>query len=681
MKLTCGYIRGKKKMIKIFFKIKRLCPLKNKMRVLVLLFLITMVYSTQPNDPTQKVTLPLTTLPDGSLAIRLKIGSPQRNLVFLLDFQSDVSGVWNGDLLRTSKTFCDECAPVTRDFVYFGPYRYFFELRSISNELESAYATQEPLAYYPPPKDGADGWLALSPRSDLFFVWDVIRVSAQVLELQRWWTSTKAKQGLPFLSKAHRTYPNVPLQLHSHSRWWHRGWLVSPLKETVVRKHHLSEFRRSKDTEWLRRHFADNCTFVLFNNDTRTQLSQRLYNSVFYGANVYAPHSIPNKICLAPGLYLPRTDWYREKEFVRLRWLDIDYLPRHLAFQMLTKTPVENVTPDDLHILSLRSVVRRYELLLNAATDEISLLLVNVNEHLPPWKLLMVILMVFLVLAVFLARPVHLRPLRYPPGLPLRLFTVQHSYTIGYHSGGVWLWLALQAISIASVMVCYWTSDKLGDLRMSPRTQAQVIFWIFAIGLLVFVTGELFNLVLFVAGEIDGRLAGERLRARLFVITQTLHIQTLCAGIWFILIDRSSVDITNLAGALFSLFMVLFCIVTVGIMIDWITYQTVDANIQLWPRLPKTAAHLVRRAAAEPLSFYYALVVAGLMLAWAAWLLYFSAILQIYEMLIIVMSTATNLTLYLLSIVVVLFVTDYSITIAEYLSQLNHLIPSSPPEK
>lgn len=78
--------------------------------VISLLFLCLVVVSAS-----RTAVCPLRRTDNGDLVVQIKIGSPARDVLMLVDFQSEISGIWTDDLGITSKSFCEVCSPTTRE--------------------------------------------------------------------------------------------------------------------------------------------------------------------------------------------------------------------------------------------------------------------------------------------------------------------------------------------------------------------------------------------------------------------------------------------------------------------------------------------------------------------------------------------------------------------------------------
>lgn len=608
------------------------------------------------------------------MAVRLDIGSPPRSVVMMLDFSSDISGVWDQDLLRTSKTFCDECAPVTQELVFFGPYRINFELRSILNEYELAAALGQPPSYAPAPRSGIDGWLAMSPRSQIFLIWDSVILTSQVLELRRMSSQVPRKE---LITRRDRTFPNLSLRFHNRTAWWHQGWLVSVEDRTNIDPPVLS-VRELSDRQWLNSHHMDNASFVLFGNETKSFLAQRFFNTVFYRSNVNKEHSMPGHIRLAPGFYLPRGDWFHTAGLMSsFSWIDLAPLSRMEASRMLASHPEANISADKFHILGLNSVLRNYKIKLSTMDAEVAFINVNINGHVEWWKTLMVSAMVFIGVVVFLDRPIILQHYVRKHHDSVVVGDARKRLRIGYLMDGYFLFLIAQVASIAMVLTSYWTSSKLSDFRNGDREAGVVIFWVMTLMLHIFAGMATFNVLIYIINYFDQRMATIEIRARLFVITQVVHTHAIGAAIWFVLIDRTSSDITNLASSLMSIASLFISTVITGILADWIMYRGEGGRgTHMWPQLPTTLNGMIN--ASEPVSFYYAVVVLMLSIIWVLWLGYFSSVLQLYEMLQISMIKISDITLLCFSLVIVLYVSSFGVVSAHFFSQSNHLPTHSP---
>lgn len=637
--------------------------------LLLLLLMASIALSIDVDHPHRKLTLVLAKLPDGTLTTKIGVGNPERPVTFLLDFQSDVSGVWQEDLLRTSETFCDECAPVTRDYVRLGAHRYYFALRSVSNELELAAASGQAPSYAPPARPGIGGWLAMSPRSEIWRVWNAVELTIDTITLTHHPLKGNVTRLEKFLTRRDRTYPNVPLRLHPHSKWWHQGWMAS-VSHTAEEDAVIDRSRRSKDLQWLQQHHADNAVFILFGNETKTRISQRVFNSLFYGANVFNQSSMPAKICLAPGLYLYRESWLKSNPLVGASWLSISYLPRWEALAILQDHPVDGVGVDDLNMLSMNSVLAHYKVKMHTS-GELALIQNANNAHIAFWKLVLSLVIIVLILLVYMSRSIYIRPQRFRKGLNVRPADAKNARTLGFRTAGYLVFLIAQALSIACSLTSYWTCSKLTQMRTSSDNNVVITYWVLTIGLHFWELCAVLNLAVFVLSWLDRSLSLKRLRARVFVITQVVQIQGMLTGLWYLLIDRTSSDLANIASALLSVFMLGMSVLVTAILFDWLTFTEEQPRTQLWPGRHLTVATVLHLS--EPLSFYYALFVVAISFFWSVWLGYFSIYLQLFEMMVITMATISDTTLILLATAVALFTARYALLAAVFLTQLNHL--------
>lgn len=613
------------------------------------------------------VHLPIDMVDTRPVTTRIRIGSPPREVVMLIDFQSDVSGVWNIDLMRTSHTFTLD-TPTPRDVFKIGPYSFMFQIQTVSNMLELSAKMGRPPAYYPDPIPGVSGWLAMGPRSELRMVWNSLRINKHKLSLWSWFPSHSSDS---FLSTEERTFPNIPLKLHPQSSWWHRGYLVSS-KHAPTPIKGLSRASYAKDMEWMRAHYAENTTFVLFSNDSSTLLPERVYNSVFYGTNLYKFSTVPSEVRLAPGFRLPRADWFHEMPFAHIRWMDIGSLPFERAQMMVNEHPLPNCSASDLAILSLRMVLRRYEVVINSDVGEMTLIHTPVNDHLTGWQLALIVGLLALFIIVFLVRSVFLKPLVYNGGAAVRMYNGVAYLTIGFRTQGFWFLLLVQLASIALILTAFWTSDKLPTMR-DESGQPLLIYWVITIFLNVNILAAAVNVGIQIYSCLPMHDAEElnRLRARIFVITKPLLAQTILLAVWIVLMDRTAIDETNLAAALFSLLMLLFVIIDTLILLDRITYNAPNPRAQLWPSTRLSRNRSVPLG--ERITLGYACIVLLWLVAYGLWTLYFAAILQLYQEFLITMATVSSWTLKVLCWSVVVYLSEYGILIASTLSQVNHV--------
>jgi hypothetical protein len=643
--------------------------------LIMLLLLATTTWCINLSDPHRKLTLVLVKMVDGTLTTKIGIGNPERSVVFMLDFQSDVSGVWQEDLLRTSETFCDECAPVTRDYMRLGAHRYFFALRSAINEQQLSAALGEdqyPLPYAPSPRLGVGGWLALSPRSEIWRVWNSIELTIDSITFSYHPQVGNRTVPADFLTKRDRTFPNIPLRLHPHSKWWHQGWLAS-VSHTADEDVVMDKSKRLKDKEWLQKNYAEKSVFILFGNETKTRISQRVFNSLFYRSNVFNHSTMPDKICLAPGLYLQQKSWLKSRPLVGATWLSIGYLPRYEALRILSQHPIDGVEADDINMLSMNNILTHYRIKMHTS-GELAFIQNANNAHIAFGKLVLSLVIIVLILVVYLSRSIYIRPQVFQKGFAIRPADAKRARTLGFRKGGYVVFLLAQALSIACALTAYWTSSKLTQMRTSSKTDVVIIYWIMTIGLHLWEAASCVNLAVFTLSWLDKHLALERLRARVFVITQVTQIQGMMTGLWYLLIDRSASDSANIASSLLSVFMFGMSVLITLILFDWLTFTEEQPHTQLWPgRHFRLASLHLGTHLSEPLSFYYALIVVALSTCWTVWIGYFSIVLQLYEMLTITMATVSNTTLILLSTSVVLFTGRYAFMAAGFLTQLNHL--------
>lgn len=613
----------------------------------------------------------------GITTVNLMVGTPPRPVVFMLDFQSDVSGLWEEDLLRGSMSFCDECRPLTRDYVYFGPYFFMIEMRSVVNEIEMAVAAGStppwapPYPYKPlssvlglsPPK--INGWLALGPRSEIWNVWNSIKLNRDLIVWEHWSDRTKN-----YLTDEHRTYPNINMALHPELMWWHEGWLVIPHYD----KSQLKQMPRdlfSADVASLTRYGMRNATFVMFGNDSRTLLAQRYYNRLFYGANLYHSASLPREVKLAPGLTLQRTEWLHEAMFTHLRWMEIDYIQREAAASKLAEHPIAGITADDLNILGM-GILNRFQLRLNTLTRELSLVVQNGNDHLNVAQLWLLFLLALVFLFLFLARSVYMRPLTFTSDALERKYSRQGSWlTVGFHMAGHWWIIGAQFTSIVLQVIAYGTSDKLADMRRAGG-KAALIFWMFTVFVMFCLLLEVANfaLILFSPMFMQKPTRRERFLARIFVISQTLHTFSLLACGWIVLMQRSTNEITTLSAALFSIAMMFASVVQAAVLGDWVFYEAKNVEAQLFPTV-RTAKSF--RYTSDTLTYDYALLVLLLALAWTGWLAFFTAYLQLYEQLQISLNTVSKLSQVMVSVLITLYMIEYGIMVATSVARVNHM--------
>lgn len=587
----------------------------------------------------------------------------------LLDFQSDVSGLWSEDLLRSSHTFTLD-TPVPRDVFMIGAYTYMFQIHAVSSMLQMDAASGRSPPYYPAPVQGADGWLALGPRSELHFVWNAFRINKHTLTM---WSSYD--DDASFLTRDERTFPNVPLKLHPQSAWWHRGYLVSPTHASV-KIAGMTRAAMVDDIQWLKLHHADRTAFVLFSNDSYTLLPERVYNSLFYGSNVYHVSTIPHDIRLAPGLSMPKSDWFHEEAFTHTRWIDIGVLPLEVAEALVAEHPLPNCSAADLAVLSLRTTLRRYEVVINADTGDLSLVHTPVNDHLSGWQLTLVVSLVMLFIVMFLVRSVFLKPQVHSRNTSIRKFNATRYLTIGFRTQGSWFLMFAQAASVSLVLTAFWASDKLPSMRKESGTP-QLIYWVITIFLHVNALGATLNILLQLSSFFDVLADAKSvnnmqiMRARMFVITKGFLTQSLLLAVWIVLMDRTAIDITNWAAALFSLLIVCFSIIDALILFDRITFNSANPRAQLWPSFKVYRERSVPLG--DRLSFYYAGAVLVWMLAYMCWTFYFSATLQMYEQILISMATISTRTLHIMCWSMVIFLAEYGVRIATTLTQVNHV--------
>lgn len=663
---------------------------------LILLLAVTstiLVSSSKNDDDEREVILLVDRTDNGLMTVELRVGTPPRSVIVMLDMQSDVSGLWADDMMRGSMSFCEQCRPVTRDYVYFGPYFFWMELRSIVNEAEVAMSAQRAPAWAPPypsqPPDlfGGDpipirGWLAMSPRSELRHFWNHIVLNRDTLTLKRW-----TDRNVMSLSDTHRSFPNVLLAMHPQHWFWHEGWLVKPDYD-ASRFAHQPRNRYAEQLELLTRYAMQNASFVLFGNTSKTMLAQRYYNQLFFGANVYQIDTLPARVQLAPGLHIAREEWFREQPITHIRWVDVEPLSPDVALAKLHDHPIDGTAPDDVNILGF-GLLNRFELRLNTMTDEIALVQRLGNDHLSTGQLFLFLALFYIFVFLFLVRSVYLRPLEFSAQAEERRYNREkHWLTIGFHGNGYW-WLVLaQFISVGLQLGTYWSSEKLPDMRRSDSERAVAIFWLFTLFVNISCLLELLNAVLMAFsapllgfGSVELDFERERYLARMFVLTQTLHVQSALACCWILLMDRTSRDITNLAASLFTLFMIFIAAFQFFVLMDRIFHRAKNAEAQLWP-----AANTPTRTGGGggsptkphqflnvPLTYHYVVFVLLWTGAWLVWLGVFSSWLQLYEQLRITMSSVTRYSLVLLSITIVMFVVSYGVSTARIIAQVNHI--------
>jgi hypothetical protein len=638
------------------------------------LLLATLVFGTPTYNPKMVVSLPIEISPSGTPIVVLAFGTPSRLGRFMLDFQSDYSGTWTEDL-ASSRSFCDDCAPITRDIINIGPYSYYFEMRSVPRELANAQATGTRPAYIPPMIDAAaNGWLALGPLSEIWKVWDAFIVDPFSLTLAKHPLIKSKRQS--FLTEFDRTFPNVPMRMHDHARWWHRGWLATSPKEG---DYHTDDSERVKrrlatDAKWLNAHHGGNLTFVLFGNKTKTELPQQFFDSLFFRANLYNPVTMPGKICLAPGLYMKHRDWFHHDSVTGQNSLSVDLLPRPAALEMLSAHPIQDVYPENIVSLSINSMLRGYRVKAAPDSREIAFIPMQVNDHITTANLFLILILVFLFAVIFLSQMVYLHSVVIRSGMMIRL-NVRNQLEIGFRSKGFWLMQLIQVFSAAAVLTAYWTSDKLDSMRTnSDHVSAQVIYWFITIFINVTAFAEVCNVLLltFASLKIPDYKEVQKTRARIFVITYEMHTQTLLLAIWIVLMSRTSTDLTNLPASIYSIALVIFAVASPLILLDRLLHPTSNDLSQLWYTSNTNAAAEYQQPP-QAWSYAYAVGTIAWLTMWAIWIVVFASYLQIYEEIHLSMPDMSDLAIIFMSLTIVALVVEFGVEfLTEYKITLNH---------
>ena len=499
--------------------------------VLLLFCLLSM--ATDLNSPTKTVSLPLEITADGNHIIELYVGTPRKLMRFLLDFQSMYSGSWTNQL-ADSRSYCDGCNPLPRDIFYLGPHVFIMEIVSVPMIVQHARMLGQPPSYFPAPVDPTvSGWLALGRGSEIWKIWNSFTIDRYVLTLSKHLPNKDGK--LPFLTHFDRKLPNVPMRITPHSEAWHRGWLVSRVDPEIVDKP-AAQKKLATELKWLADHHATNLTFVLFGNKTRSELSQALFDSLFFRANVYNPSTMPARVYLAPGLYMAQADWFIHDPLSGQNQLDISYLPLPLAKAMMNEHPIHGVAPENLVVLSPHAILKRYRVKMSLSTNELSFIQFITQDHLDVAEIYLLLLLVILFSILYSVRMVYLRKSVIKNTLSYR-FNVRSQLEVGFRSKGFWILQALQLISIVAVILAFWSSDRMSQLRKNgDSSDAQAIYWVTCIFVNVSLLLEFINFILLMFVGLfypqngdEQKIAQDiqKTRARIFVITHGLFIQTL----------------------------------------------------------------------------------------------------------------------------------------------------------
>jgi hypothetical protein len=647
--------------------------------VFILLTFTCAVLSTPSYNPKRVVNLPLEIAPDGSHIVELYVGTPPELGRYLLSFQSDYSGTWTRDLMN-SRSFCDDCKPYTRDKFYIGPYKYYFEIRSIPNEINNAMRLGKDIPYYPPMQhESVTGWLGLGPMSEIWKVWDAFTIDRYTLTLTKHPLVKSKRQS--YLTEFDRQYPNVPLKLNRHTRWWHLGWLASTPsdEDTVITPMKIKtppsvDRIIARDKAWLAAHHASNLVFILFNNKTNTDLSQPLFDSLFFKSNVYNLKTIPRKICLAPMLYMKQKDWFRHDPMSGQNKITVGFIARPDAMAMLNQHPIQDVSAQDLVSLSLHTILKGNRVKMAPDSGEIAFISMMVNDHISTGYLYLLIVLFILIMIIDSVRMVYLHPVVIRKGLAVR-FNVRSHLEIGFRSKGFWLIQIFQVLSVTCVLIALWTSDKMEWMRTNTdRVDSQVIYWITVIFVDVTVFLEVVNILLltFVSFKDVEQQEVQKIRARVFVITHGFHIQTLFMAVWIVLMDRTSTDITNLAASLFSMIMVAFAVMSPLALLDRLLHPTSSEYSQLW-QTPGTNTANPNKHHPQAWSYAYAVFAIVWMILWAGWIVYFAAVLQVYEEAKLSMPAMSDTSILILSMTIIISSVGFGVVLADIAARLSHI--------
>jgi hypothetical protein len=352
-----------------------------------------------------------------------------------------------------------------------------------------------------------------------------------------------------------------------------------------------------------------------------------------------------------------------------------------LAQSMLAEHPIAGVAPENLVILSPQAILKRYRVKMSLSTHEISFMFVSTKDHLTVGDIYLLLITVILFSVLFQVRMVYLRPSMIRTKLTYR-FNVRSQLEIGFRSKGFWVLQGLQVASIAVVLISFWGSDRMSSLRKnSDSTDAQVIYWFTAIFINVSVLMEAVNVLLLTFVGLFYPTDGDqqqimhevqKTRARVFVITHGLHIATLLIAVWIILLERTSIDFTNLAAALWSMFLVPFAILCPLVLLDRLVHPTNSEASQLW-FTPWSNSRSEHGLPTQWWSYIYAVFVIVWLSAWAVWVFYFSAVLQVYEEAKFSMPDMRDSTVLILSLCIAFSSVGSGFVLAKIITQMNHI--------